>query len=239
MVKETGNPRFVWDAYRRFVMMFSDVAMGLAKEEFEHKFTELKHQAGREAGHRCQRRRPQEARHRHFSADGQGQAWPRFPRGSNGAARAGGQAVFESWDNPRAQVYRKKEKISDDLGTAVQRADDGVRQHGRGLGHGRRFTRNAATGEKKLYGRVPDERTGRGRGRRVRTRWTSRSLPGRTGDIQAVSRPSLRKLEDHYREMRTSSSRYSRGGCSSCSAGSGKRTEWRGEDRRGHGQRAL
>ena len=125
-----------------------------------------------------------------------------FPQDAREQLDARGTAVFDSWDNPRAQVYRRAHDIPDDLGTAVNVVQMVFGNKGERSGTGVAFTRDPSTGEAGLYGEFLAERPGRGRRRRDphaaadRARWRSR-LP----DAFEQLLETMRRLEEHYRDM--------------------------------------
>jgi len=118
LIARTGNERFAYDAYRRLIMMFSDVVMGVPKEEFERIFTAMKKRLGvsqdTEVG-----AADMKALCAEFKAHTKKRSSADFPQDVLAQLQGAIEAVFRSWMNDRAIVYRKREKISDDLGTAV------------------------------------------------------------------------------------------------------------------------
>ena len=151
LAARTGNPRFAFDSYRRLIQMFGEVVDGIDGHRFESALAALKRERGA-AGHRSHGRRPARARR-----DVQGD----LPRGDGRATSPPDareqllravRAVFESWDTPRAQVYRRAHDIPDDLGTAVNVVQMVFGNKGDRSGTGVAFTRDPSTGESGLYG---------------------------------------------------------------------------------------
>ncbi|MDD5456090.1 MAG: pyruvate, phosphate dikinase [Candidatus Margulisbacteria bacterium] len=159
LIKKTNNPRFAWDSYRRFIQMFSDVAMDVPKHNFEEALTEAKHKKAKDTG-----RDPKEVKDTDLSADDlkqlvvvfkgiykkeKGEDFPQEPRKQMWAAI---KAVFNSWNNERAIVYRQKYNIKGLLGTAVNVQSMVFGNMGDTSATGVCFSRNPANGENKFYG---------------------------------------------------------------------------------------
>ena len=147
----TQNPRFAWDCYRRLLQMFGNVVLGLGLYEFERVFFAAKERCGAKSDPEV----PAEVLQQ-VVRDNQaiilrltGEAFPQDPRAQLEAAIG---AVFESWNNPRAAVYRQLHKIADSLGTAVNVQAMAFGNMGDDCGTGVVFTRNPNTGEKEFYG---------------------------------------------------------------------------------------
>ena len=161
LAKKTGNERFAWDCYRRFVQMYGDVVLGVQKrpgedhEPFETVIGDLKHERYGNAehrGHQADRRRPQ-GTGRPLQGARQGahrQGVPGRARGTSSRAPIG--AVFGSWMNDRAIVYRRKYNIPTEWGTAVNVQAMVYGNTGDKSGSGVAFTRNPANGDKEFYG---------------------------------------------------------------------------------------
>src|SRR5680860_1634487 len=156
LIKMNGNPRFVYDSYRRFLMMLSDVAFStpdnkLAKHDFEHIFYELKTKLGAKND-------------MDINADGlkelvglykahiASQLGREFPQDVYEQLQIAIEAVFKSWNNDRAKIYRRKEKIADSLGTAVTVQTMVFGNIGDDCGTGVAFTRDPAVGTKEVFG---------------------------------------------------------------------------------------
>ncbi len=164
VIKQTENPRFAWDSYRRFIQMFSDVVMGVEADLFENAITARKLMAGVKNDTELTAEDLQELvgdfkqifadnvsveEHPEVAgADGK----PVFPQDPSVQLLLAIQAVFGSWNNNRAIVYRKQNKIADDLGTAVNVMSMVFGNKGNTSATGVAFTRNPADGTKEFYG---------------------------------------------------------------------------------------
>lgn len=159
LITKTNNPRFAWDSYRRFIQMFSDVAMDVPKHLFEHALTEAKNKLADQTG-----RSHKEMKDTDLSADDlkelvstfkaiykkeKGEDFPQDPRKQMWAAVA---AVFGSWNNDRAIFYRKQNNITGLLGTAVNVQAMVFGNMGSNSATGVCFSRDPASGENKFYG---------------------------------------------------------------------------------------
>src|SRR5438874_5149335 len=152
LAQQTSNERFAWDAYRRFVQMFGKIVLGIDPDRFEHLLEEAKEAKG------------EGAKATDLDADDLRELTSRFKEvvrketGEDFPAEPGAQlekaieAVFKSWNTPRAVAYRRQNKISDDLGTAVNVVAMVFGNMGEDSGTGVVFTRNPATGAKEPYG---------------------------------------------------------------------------------------
>ncbi len=151
LARKTGNPRFAYDCYRRFIQMFSDVVMGSSKSSFEKIIDEIKEAKGVKQDTELTAEDLQEliARFKAFYKEDQGQDFPQDPKVQLIEAV---KAVFRSWNNPRAIVYRRMNDIPGSWGTAVNVQSMVFGNMGDTSGTGVAFTRDPSTGEKKLYG---------------------------------------------------------------------------------------
>jgi pyruvate,orthophosphate dikinase len=151
MIRLTNNPRFVWDSYRRFIMMFGDVVMRVERAKFDECLDRVKQEEGvvydTEVSAEGMRRVVELEREVYERELGQP-----FPTRAEDQLMAAIRAVFESWNNPRAREYREIYKIPHNLGTAVNVQMMVFGNMGEDSGTGVAFTRNPATGEKELYG---------------------------------------------------------------------------------------
>ena len=163
LIKQTENPRFAWDSYRRFIQMFSNVVMGLDGDLFENAITAMKNDRGVVSDTDLTAEDLMElvdefkgifsdnvsiADYPSLAVDGIAQ----FPQDPMVQLQLAIEAVFGSWNNPRAVLYRKKNKIADDLGTAVNVQSMVFGNKGNTSATGVAFTRNPANGEKEFYG---------------------------------------------------------------------------------------
>jgi len=156
MIVLTGNARFAYDAYRRFLMMFSDIVLSgdypkLKKHEFEHIFDHLKAELGatQDTDVDAEGLKTLCAIYKKYFKDIAGFDFPTDPLQQ---LKLAVEAVFKSWMNERAIIYRRREKISDDLGTAVNVQTMVFGNMGSDSGTGVAFTRDAATGDNHIYG---------------------------------------------------------------------------------------
>ena len=163
LIAQTENPRFAWDSYRRFIQMFSSVVMGLEGDLFENAITAMKNIRGVRSDTDLTAEDLQElvgqfkqifadhvkaADYPDLVVDGVAQ----FPQDPMTQLKLAIEAVFGSWNNPRAVLYRKQNKIDDTMGTAVNVQSMVFGNKGETSATGVAFTRNAATGEKEFYG---------------------------------------------------------------------------------------
>ena len=151
LAKKTGNPRFAYDSYRRFIQMYSDVVMELGKSFFEEKIDEMKVAKGvkQDVELTADDLKELVKQFKAIYLEKQGSEFPQDPKEQLiGAVKA----VFRSWDNPRANVYRKMNEIPYEWGTAVNVQQMAFGNSGMRSGTGVAFTRNPATGEHQLMG---------------------------------------------------------------------------------------
>ena len=151
LAKKTGNPRFAYDSYRRFVQMFSDVVMEMNKSEFEKIIDEMKEAKGvtQDVELDADDMKALVAKFKSLYKEKMGADFPTDPKTQLIEAV---KAVFRSWDNPRANTYRRMNEIPYDWGTAVNVQSMVFGNSGDNSGTGVAFTRNPATGEKALFG---------------------------------------------------------------------------------------
>ena len=163
LIKQTENPRFAWDSYRRFIQMFSNVVMGLDGDLFENAINVMKNSRNAASDTDLTAEDLQELVaefKKIFSENVSGVEYPSllvdgvvaFPQDPMVQLKLAIEAVFGSWNNPRAVLYRKKNKIADDLGTAVNVQSMVFGNKGNSSATGVAFTRNPANGQKEFYG---------------------------------------------------------------------------------------
>ena len=163
LIKQTENPRFAWDSYRRFIQMFSNVVMGLDGDLFENAINVMKNSRNAASDTDLTAEDLQElvaVCKKIFSENVSGVEYPSllvdgavaFPQDPMVQLKLAIEAVFGSWNNPRAVLYRKKNKIADDLGTAVNVQSMVFGNKGNSSATGVAFTRNPANGQKEFYG---------------------------------------------------------------------------------------
>ncbi len=199
MIRLTDNPRFVYDAYRRFIMMFSDVVLDIPKKAFEERFEHLKHQLGVKQDTEV----PADALKdlvEEFKAIVQAHGkW--FPQDPYRQLEMAIEAVFRSWNNERAIVYREREKIPHDMGTACNVQAMVFGNMGDDSGTGVAFTRDPATGEKVLYGEFLPNAQGEDVVAGIRTPLPLDALREMMPDVYQQFLEMADRLERHYRDM--------------------------------------
>jgi len=199
MIRLTNNPRFVYDAYRRFIMMFSDVVMDIPKRYFEARFDALKERLGvtqdTDVPADALRELVNEFKQivRDFGKE--------FPEDPYQQLEMAIEAVFRSWNNERAVIYREREKIPHDLGTACNVQAMVFGNMGDDSGTGVAFTRNPATGERELYGEFLPNAQGEDVVAGVRTPLPLSALHERMPEVYAQFLQIAERLERHYRDM--------------------------------------
>ena len=199
--EKTGNARFAYDSYRRFIQMYSDVVMEVNKSFFEKIIDELKAEKGVHYDTELDVNDLKELVKRFkkvYSDHMNGQEFPQDPREQlMGAVRA----VFRSWDNPRAIVYRRMNDIPGDWGTAVNVQAMVFGNMGNTSGTGVAFTRNPATGEKGIYGEYLMNAQGEDVVAGVRTPQPIAKLEEDLPECYKEFVEIATKLENHYRDM--------------------------------------
>jgi pyruvate,orthophosphate dikinase len=201
MIDETGDARFVYDSYRRFIMMFSDVAFGLAKHDFDQKiFKAYKEKVGAKNDLELNAGQMKEVAEL-FLAHVRDHAGREFPSDVWEQLELSIEAVFKSWNNERAIVYRRKEKIPDEIGTAVNVQSMVYGNAGDDCGTGVAFTRDPATGEKKLYGEYLMNAQGEDVVAGVRTPVPISELESQNPEVYREFVRVCDLLESHYKDM--------------------------------------
>ncbi|EJU32713.1 pyruvate, phosphate dikinase [Slackia sp. CM382] len=214
LIEKTRNPRFSWDSYRRFIQMFSNVVMGLEGDLFENAITAKKLERGIRNDTDLTADDLQalvETFKGIFSANVSAEAHPElvvdgavaFPQDPDTQLRLAMEAVFGSWNNPRATLYRKQNKIADDLGTAVNVQAMVFGNKGETSATGVAFTRDAATGKKEFYGDYLVNAQGEDVVAGIRNTSPIAELkhtPGLEETGEELER-IFDLLEDHYRDM--------------------------------------
>ncbi len=196
----TSNPRFAYDSYRRFIQMFSDVVMELPKHNFEEIIDEMKHDRGikQDTDFTADDLKVMVARFKKYYKDNKHEEFPSDPRIQLIEAI---KAVFRSWNNTRAIYYRHMNDIPSSWGTAVTVQSMVFGNTGDDSGTGVAFTRNPATGEKKLYGEFLMNAQGEDVVAGIRTPQTidhlKEIMPHAYEQFVAI----CDKLEDHYKDM--------------------------------------
>ncbi len=223
MIAQTGNPRFAWDAYRRFVAMFSNVVLDFRLHHFEHLLDEFKARLGVKLDTELDAATLQEVvgAYKHLVVNHLGIEFPTDPRAQ---LRMAIEAVFKSWNNDRAITYRNHHKIAHDLGTAVNVQAMVFGNMGDDSGTGVAFTRNPSTGEKKLYGEYLTNAQGEDVVAGIRTPKPIAELERDMPDVYAQFVAIAERLEKHYRDMQDLEFTVEKGRLYMLQTRSGKRT---------------
>jgi pyruvate,orthophosphate dikinase len=198
--KKTGNERFAYDSYRRFIQMYSDVVMEVPKSFFEKIIDEMKEAKGVHYDTELDANDLKELaeRFKKVYKENKGEDFPQDPRDQlMGAVKA----VFRSWDNPRAIVYRRMNDIPGDWGTAVNVQCMVFGNKGNTSGTGVAFTRNPSTGEKGIFGEYLINAQGEDVVAGVRTPQPITQLEKDLPECYKQFIDLANKLENHYRDM--------------------------------------
>ena len=198
--KKTNNPRFAYDSYRRFIQMYSDVVMEVGKKYFEQLIDEMKDKKGVKLDTELDADDLKELAEK-FKAEYKDKLGEDFPQDPKMQLMGAIKAVFRSWDNPRAIYYRRMNDIPSDWGTAVNVQSMVFGNTGDTSGTGVAFTRNPATGEKKLFGEFLMNAQGEDVVAGVRTPQTIDQLAEVMPEAYKQFTEICAKLEYHYRDM--------------------------------------
>jgi pyruvate,orthophosphate dikinase len=200
LAAKTGNERFAWDAYRRFISMFGNVVMEIEKGEFEKELESVKHKKGvhldTELGVADLKNVVDLLKKlvkRETGKDFPQDPWQQLEEARN--------AVFRSWNNPRAITYRRLNKISDDIGTAVNVQAMVFGNMGNDSGTGVGFTRNPSSGVKEFFGEYLTNAQGEDVVAGIRTPKPIKELENDMPRVYKQLRDITSKLEKHYRDM--------------------------------------
>ncbi len=200
IAKKSGNERWAWDCYRRFIQMYSDVVMEVGKKYFEELIDQMKDKKGVKQDVDLDASDLKELASQ-FKAEYKAKIGSDFPTDPKEQLMGAIKAVFRSWDNPRANVYRRDNDIPFSWGTAVNVQSMAFGNMGDDCGTGVAFTRDPATGEKKLMGEFLTNAQGEDVVAGVRTPMPiaemAEKFPEAFKDFQDV----CQKLENHYRDM--------------------------------------
>ena len=198
--KKTNNPRFAYDSYRRFIQMYSDVVMEVGKKYFEQLIDEMKEKKGVKLDTELTAEDLKELANQ-FKAEYKSKLGVDFPADPKEQLMGAIKAVFRSWNNPRAIYYRRMNDIPGSWGTAVNVQSMVFGNMGDTSGTGVAFTRNPATGEKKLYGEFLMNAQGEDVVAGVRTPQTIDQLKEVMPEAYAQFVDICAKLENHYHDM--------------------------------------
>ena len=200
MAKKSGNPRWAWDCYRRFIQMYSDVVMEVGKKYFEQLIDKMKEEKGVTSDVELTAEDLKELATQ-FKAEYKSKIGADFPSDPKEQLIGAVKAVFRSWNNPRANVYRRDNDIPYSWGTAVNVQMMAFGNMGDNCGTGVAFTRDPATGEKKLMGEFLVNAQGEDVVAGVRTPMKidemEQKFPAAFAEFKAV----CERLENHYHDM--------------------------------------
>ncbi len=197
---QSGNPRWAWDCYRRFIQMFSDVVMEVGKKYFEELIDKMKAKKGVKQDVELDANDLKELANQ-FKAEYKAKIGEDFPSDPKVQLMEAIKAVFRSWDNPRANVYRRDNDIPYSWGTAVNVQSMAFGNMGDDCGTGVAFTRDPATGDKGLFGEFLTNAQGEDVVAGVRTPMKIQEMADKFPEAFAQFEKVCATLEEHYRDM--------------------------------------
>ncbi len=200
IAEKSNNPRWAWDCYRRFIQMYSDVVMEVGKKYFEQVIDQMKEKKGVKLDVELTAEDLKELAGQ-FKAEYKSKIGEDFPSDPKEQLMGAIQAVFRSWDNPRANVYRRDNDIPYSWGTAVNVQMMAFGNMGDDCGTGVAFTRDPATGEKKLMGEFLTNAQGEDVVAGVRTPMPIAQMAEKFPEAFAQFQQVCQTLENHYRDM--------------------------------------
>ena len=200
LAAKSGNPRWAWDCYRRFIQMYSDVVMEVGKKYFEALIDQMKERKGVTQDVELDADDLKELAFQ-FKAEYKSKLGVDFPTDPKEQLMGAIKAVFRSWDNPRAKVYRRENDIPYSWGTAVNVQSMAFGNMGDDCGTGVAFTRNPATGEKKLFGEFLTNAQGEDVVAGVRTPMPISEMAEKFPEAFAQFTNVCQILESHYHDM--------------------------------------
>ncbi|MEE0963194.1 pyruvate, phosphate dikinase [Ruminococcus sp. YE282] len=200
IAEKSNNPRWAWDCYRRFIQMYSDVVMEVGKKYFEELIDKMKAERGVTYDVELTADDLKELASQ-FKAEYKAKIGVDFPDDPKEQLMGAVKAVFRSWDNPRANVYRRDNDIPYSWGTAVNVQSMAFGNMGDDCGTGVAFTRDPATGEKKLMGEFLVNAQGEDVVAGVRTPMPIQKMADEFPEAFAEFQKVCKTLEDHYRDM--------------------------------------
>jgi len=200
MIKKTGNPRFVYDSYRRFIQMFAEVVLGVDMKHFNEVIEKMKEDKGYDSDVDITADDWKQVVE-DFKAIYKREVEDPFPQDPLEQLYMSINAVFSSWDTPRARVYREHNNIPHDLGTAVNVQEMVFGNTGEDSGTGVLFTRNPKTGENKVFGEFLFNAQGEDIVAGVRTPLDLLELDDKRPELYKELIDILNKLEEHYKDM--------------------------------------
>ena len=198
--KKSGNPRWAWDCYRRFIQMYSDVVMEVGKKYFEQLIDKMKEAKGVKQDIELDANDLKELA-RQFKEEYKSKIGAEFPSDPKEQLCGAIKAVFRSWDNPRANVYRRDNDIPYSWGTAVNVQSMAFGNMGDDCGTGVAFTRDPATGAKGLFGEFLTNAQGEDVVAGVRTPMKIAEMEQKFPEAFAQFQQVCKTLEEHYRDM--------------------------------------
>ena len=200
IAEKSNNPRWAWDCYRRFIQMYSDVVMEVGKKYFEQLIDEMKEKKGVTQDVELNAEDLKELAGQ-FKAEYKSKIGSDFPNDPKEQLMGAIKAVFRSWDNPRANVYRRDNDIPYSWGTAVNVQAMAFGNMGDDCGTGVAFTRDPATGEKHLMGEFLTNAQGEDVVAGVRTPMPIAQMAEKFPEAFEQFQKVCKLLEDHYRDM--------------------------------------
>jgi pyruvate, orthophosphate dikinase len=200
LAKTTGNERFARDSYRRLIQMYGEVVDGVEGHRFEQALADLKAARGAKQDVDLSADDLGELVETYKAIYAEGTGSP-FPQDARVQLEKAVRAVFESWDAPRAQVYRRTYEIPDDLGTAVNVVQMVFGNKGEGSGTGVCFTRDPSTGASGIYGEFLRNAQGEDVVAGIRTPEPIERMEAELPEAYAQLLDTIRRLEEHYRDM--------------------------------------
>jgi pyruvate,orthophosphate dikinase len=223
LIEQTGDKRFAYDAYRRFISMFSNIVLGVRMEYFERLLHEIKDKYNAKFDTDLTPENLQEVveRYKTYLLTNHGIEFEQEPHKQLKMAI---EAVFKSWNNPRARTYRRHNKISDALGTAVNVQMMVFGNMGETSATGVAFTRNPSTGEKGLYGEYLINAQGEDVVAGIRTPQPISEMKGTLPEVYEQFEKTAHRLESHYKDMQDLEFTVEKGKLFMLQTRSGKRT---------------
>lgn len=200
LAEKSNNPRWAWDCYRRFIQMYSDVVMEVGKKYFEELIDTMKKEKGVTQDVELTAEDLKELAYK-FKAEYKEKIGTDFPSNPKEQLMGAIKAVFRSWDNPRANVYRRDNDIPYSWGTAVNVQSMAFGNMGDDCGTGVAFTRDPATGEKGLFGEFLTNAQGEDVVAGVRTPMKIAEMENKFPEAFAQFKSVCETLENHYRDM--------------------------------------
>ena len=223
LAKSSGNERFAYDSYRRFIQMFSDVVLGIGHHQFEHILKDMKNARGVKEDTELNAADMKELVEK-YKALVLSEIGRQFPQDPKEQLKYAIDAVFDSWNNQRAKTYRKINKMSDDWGTAVNVQSMVFGNMGDDCGTGVAFTRDPSTGEKVFFGEYLVNAQGEDVVAGIRTPEPIATLQSAMPESFAQLEEVYKKLENHYKDVQDIEFTIERGTLYMLQTRTGKRT---------------